>query len=44
MARIRKTRRNTYWRKTLFLVLSLLMVLTMILAMFLTATPSILPK
>ena len=44
MARTRKNRRNTDWRKTLFLVLSLLMVLTMILAMFLTATPSILPK
>ena len=44
MARNRKNRRNSDWRKTLFLVLSLLMVLTMILAMFLTSTPSILPK
>ena len=44
MTRNRKRRRNTDWRKTLFLVLSLLMVLTMILAMFLTSSPSILPK
>jgi hypothetical protein len=44
MTRSRKKRRNTDWRRTLFLVLSLLMVLTMILAMFLTSTPSVLPK
>jgi hypothetical protein len=35
MARSKKNRRTTDWRKTLFLVLSLIMVLTMILTMFL---------
>jgi hypothetical protein len=44
MARNRKNRRNTDWRKTLFLVLSLVMVLTMILALVLTSMPSVLPK
>ncbi len=43
MTRTRKNRRNSDWRKTLFLVLSLLMILTMILAMFLTSSPAIVP-
>ncbi len=44
MARSKKARRNTDWRKTLFLVLSLIMVLSMILAMFLVSTPILQPK
>lgn len=43
MARSRKNRRNSDWRKTLFLVLSLMMVLMMILAMFLTSSPAVQP-
>jgi hypothetical protein len=43
MTRSRK-RRNTDWRKTLFLVISLLMVLSMIVTMFLISNPSLVPS